>query len=103
MSKTITRRILRGFAVRNHIEQKTLSMDEELAKIARQLRTRLVNENPDMSDADIDAKVFRIMQHGSQPTSAAKPPPMEIPKEVRDARRAARREQKRRLRPHRRK
>jgi hypothetical protein len=103
MSKTIVRRTLRGFAVRDRIEQKILPFEAELAKAAQRLRIRLVTENPDMPDAEIDAKVARIMQHGSKPSGpATSPPPMEIPKEVRDARRAERREQKRRLRRHRR-
>jgi hypothetical protein len=78
--------------IRNRIEQTIYPMDQELAKVARQLRTRFVNETPDASDAEIDARVAKVLAAGSAPMKeTAAPTKMQIPNEVLGARRADRR------------
>jgi hypothetical protein len=77
----------------NKAEQKILPMEQEMAKVARNLRTRLVTENPNAPDEEIDASVRRIMDAGSAPTKAVTPPPASV-KTVWDERRRVRRAEK---------
>jgi hypothetical protein len=90
MPKPNIRRTLCGFKIRNRIEQAILPMDQEMAKVARQHRTRFVTETPNASNAEIDAKVATVLAAGSAPKQAPPPIKMQIPKEVLAARRAVR-------------
>jgi hypothetical protein len=92
MPKPNLRRTLCGMKIRNRIEQTILPMDRELAKVARQLRTRFVDETPNATDPEIDARVARVLAAGSVPKKETTiPAKMQIPNEVLEARRAARR------------
>jgi hypothetical protein len=103
MSRKIIRRMLREYAMNDKSEQRILPMDQEMKKVARNLRIRLVSENPNASDEEIDARVRRIMDGGSAPTKAATPPPASkavtpLPASVKavwDERRRVRRAEKR--------
>src|SRR3954451_4106448 len=66
-------------------------LDQEVAKVARQLRTRFVTESPNASDAEIDERVATVMAAWSTPTEEEKPAKLEVPKAVLAVRRKARR------------
>ncbi len=76
MSKRVARKFLREYAMNDKWEQRILPMEQEMAKVARNLRIRLVTESPNASDEEIDARVRRIMDGGSAPTKAVTPPPI---------------------------
>jgi hypothetical protein len=44
-------------------------MEKELLVISRRLRSRIVNDNPGASSAEIDAKVRMVMAAGLKPTT----------------------------------
>lgn len=103
MSKSIIHRTLRGSETRDRIEQAILSSEQERAKVARQLRTRFVNQTPHASEAEIEDRVATVLAAWSAGTK--EPPPkqkMRIPKEVLAARRAARKAEVRKRRKWRR-
>jgi hypothetical protein len=89
--KDATCKVLRMYAARDRAEQHIGSFKSEAAIIAKRIRARLVAESPSASDAEIDAKLKRIMSNGRRPTTDVVPEPRGLPKDVQSARRAARR------------
>jgi hypothetical protein len=89
--KNATCKVLRMYAARNKAEQHIGSFKSEAANIAKRIRARLVAETPSASNAEIDAKLNRIMSGGTRPTKDKVPEPLGVPKDVQSARRAERR------------
>jgi hypothetical protein len=89
--KHAARKVLRCYAARNKAEQHIGSLRDEMANVAKIVRARLVAESPSASNAEIDAKLKRIMSNGRRPTTDTVPEPRGLPKDVQSARRAGRR------------
>jgi hypothetical protein len=88
-----TRKVLREYNARSKTEQHIGPIESEMVNLAKTIRTRLVAKYPSASDAEIDAKLERLMNAGRPPTTETPPAPRGIPKDIIAARQAERRKQ----------